>query len=310
MISLTFRQLEVFVEIVEHGGAAACAEKLGISQVSVNEHLKALEQNCGTVLLQRSRGVKGTLTDAGVQTYLIARQLVQKADALTSMYNGTRRDTTRRRIRFAAHEYIAERIGQRLASFVSAFPAIDLEQERRPFEGVIQGLSEGELEFAYFLSFGLVPEIESHCAWQEEVAFYVGENHPLAHREVVDPAELAVHPLISLPARTHFRRQFDALLESVGLDHVPNVVMGESHTFVLETLKKGHAIACLFELPTAPYLKLYGLTKVRLAFELPKMDVRCAVRSPFHHDMVIKQITSFLASSGDAGLEAISPAGE
>jgi LysR family transcriptional regulator, low CO2-responsive transcriptional regulator len=290
VISLTFRQLEVFVQFVEAGGASACADKLGISQVSVNEHLKALEQHCGAPLIVRRRGVRPALTDAGERTYRKARELLEGAAELTGGSSETRRAGDRRKIRIAAHEFIAERAGPALAGFMSAFPYIDLQTERRPFEGVLRGLQDGELELGAFLSFGPVPEIESFCAGHEEVALYVGESHPLARQEAVDPAELAKHAFIHLPPHTHIRKQFDALLRAGGVGEGPVVMTGDSMSLAVRTIAKGAVVCCLFVNMPKGILKHWSLHKVRLSCDLPKIDVRYAIRSPFHQDAMVQQL--------------------
>ena len=53
---ITFRQLEILSAVVEHGNFRRCAEALGISQVSVSEHMKSLEVQLGVELFLRSRG--------------------------------------------------------------------------------------------------------------------------------------------------------------------------------------------------------------------------------------------------------------
>lgn len=306
MIGLTFRQLEVFVQIVERGGTSRCAESLGISKVSVIEHLKALEGHCGSVLIRRRRGAPGVLTDAGEQTYARAREMLRQADVLVGAFNQTPNDTARRKLRFATHELISERVGARLFSFMSAFPLVELEQERRPFDGLLGGLQDGELEFGFFLSFGPVPEIDSVCAWQEEVAFYVAANHPLAGKASVDPAELAAFPFIHLPARSHLRKQIDALLHAFGLE-TAIAMTGESRALVVEALEHTSAVVCLFASLAEPAMASRNLCRIALNRSPPKLDVRYAIRPPFTRDRAIRRFIDWVVpepspASGRSGI--------
>ena len=65
MVDLTFRQLEVFVQIVECGSFRGAAEQLDIAQVSVSSHVSALETLRCTALSQGKRGATAGLTRHG-----------------------------------------------------------------------------------------------------------------------------------------------------------------------------------------------------------------------------------------------------
>lgn len=43
MSGFTIRQLEIFARVVEHGSFRRCADQLGVSQVSISEHVRELE---------------------------------------------------------------------------------------------------------------------------------------------------------------------------------------------------------------------------------------------------------------------------
>jgi DNA-binding transcriptional LysR family regulator len=57
-------QLRDFIAVIEEGGVRAAGRKLGLTQAAVSSNLRALERECGQLLLVRShRGVE--LTEAG-----------------------------------------------------------------------------------------------------------------------------------------------------------------------------------------------------------------------------------------------------
>lgn len=61
---MNFRQLECFVAVVEEGSFTRAARRLGISQPSLSQHIRTLEDECEGALLDRlPRGV--SLTPAG-----------------------------------------------------------------------------------------------------------------------------------------------------------------------------------------------------------------------------------------------------
>jgi DNA-binding transcriptional LysR family regulator len=77
--SVNLRQLEYFVAIAEHGSVTAAAEHLLVSQPSLSQQVRALEQELGGELLERlPRGVR--LTAAGQQLLTEAHATLQHAE--------------------------------------------------------------------------------------------------------------------------------------------------------------------------------------------------------------------------------------
>ena len=66
MLPSTFRQIEVFLAVVEAGSFAGAAAKLSITSASVSNHIKALERQMGQELFVRQRGRRVVLAEAGL----------------------------------------------------------------------------------------------------------------------------------------------------------------------------------------------------------------------------------------------------
>ena len=47
MPNVTLRRMEIFVAIVDEGSFAAAADRFGIAQPSVSEHIRTLERDVG-----------------------------------------------------------------------------------------------------------------------------------------------------------------------------------------------------------------------------------------------------------------------
>ncbi|MCV6610455.1 MAG: LysR family transcriptional regulator [Amphritea sp.] len=73
------RQMSLFARIVEAGSISAAAAQLELSKSVVSQHLKALEQELGVVLLKRTTR-RQHLTEAGQTFYERCRALNQVAD--------------------------------------------------------------------------------------------------------------------------------------------------------------------------------------------------------------------------------------
>ncbi|HEY0210697.1 LysR family transcriptional regulator [Acerihabitans sp.] len=85
-----FAALSAFVAVVEHGGFAPAARRLGVAASSLTRQLNGLEESLGTLLMNRStRSV--TLTETGRQYYEDARRILEdlvNADRSASEQSG------------------------------------------------------------------------------------------------------------------------------------------------------------------------------------------------------------------------------
>lgn len=78
---MDFRQLETFVQVVQSRSFSKAAEKLYITQPTVTNHIKNLEEEVGTLLLNRM-GRKISLTNAGTTLYNKAIDIINSLEMI------------------------------------------------------------------------------------------------------------------------------------------------------------------------------------------------------------------------------------
>lgn len=86
---MDFRQLETFVQVVQSKSFSKAAEELFITQPTVTNHIKNLEEEVGTLLINRM-GKKISLTNAGEILYNEALDIINSLQMIKhelSMYN-------------------------------------------------------------------------------------------------------------------------------------------------------------------------------------------------------------------------------
>jgi DNA-binding transcriptional LysR family regulator len=294
MIPLTFRQLEVFVRAVEAGSFRACAEQLSISQVSVGEHIRALEQQLDCKLFERRRGSAPILTYQGEQVFRHAQGILTAAVDLLATFDRAPRDRMRRRIRIGAHGFITGALAKRLAAFVAEHPEVDIELQKRSFADMISGLAHSELEVGYFLARGPVPELESFMAWEERMAFFAGTHHPLAHSAHVEPADLSGLPFAYLPARSHLRKVLDGILADLGITGCPVGLTSDDHVLIAEALGSSRSFACLFADGMEPYVERGALARLAFSKPVPPVQIRYTVRTAYRSDRTVASLLEAL----------------
>jgi DNA-binding transcriptional LysR family regulator len=148
--AFTLRQLEVFEIIRDCRSFRITAEKLGISQAAVSNHLKTLEEQLGVSLLVREPGKRPGLT---LQGMAFARDL-QPFLAAATVLNGHKRscaeiDASYRFKVYVGLSLLENYVRPKLDQFLRANPDIDLEfQAETPGPATLRKILEDRFDFA------------------------------------------------------------------------------------------------------------------------------------------------------------------
>lgn len=86
---LNYHHLHYFTNVVEEGGLAAAAKRLGVTHPTVSEQIKKLEEHLGLTLFHR-RGRRLHLSDDGKMVYSFAGQIFGIGSALLDAVEGRR----------------------------------------------------------------------------------------------------------------------------------------------------------------------------------------------------------------------------
>lgn len=247
MLAITFRQLQLFVEAVDLGSFRACAQRLGITQVSVSGQIAAMEKLIGSELFHRRRGATSTLTDEGRRVYDHAVILLHHAQNFMDELNDVREWNRQRRLIVTGSAYLSFRLTQAFADFAQKHP--DWQIEFQPCEGasVLELVENGRADVGFLMSAEGREPAGATPLWREPLSLYVGAGHPLAGRRNVPAAELSRQPLIYLPQRDPVRRVLDNTLQAAGIRGCPQAMQTSNAILARRTLKQGAAMGCLFD---------------------------------------------------------------
>ena len=78
---MTIRHLRIFIEVVKNGNMSAAASKLFISQPTVSQAIRELEEHYGVLLFDRLNR-RLYITDAGKRLFSYAKSVVKQFDDL------------------------------------------------------------------------------------------------------------------------------------------------------------------------------------------------------------------------------------
>jgi DNA-binding transcriptional LysR family regulator len=298
MITASPRRLSVFKTVVDHGGFNLAAATLGIAQPSVGAHIKALEIQVGQPLFYRTRGTRPQLTKAGEALYAYTLTALKVAEEASHRLFDLRA-TGARTISLAVHRDLTPRfLSTRIASFADRHPKVRIVTRIGIIEDVLDLVRRNEVNVGIFLTSGAISGLRSHVLAHEPLALVVAQNHPLARRHAVTPADLADFTFITGLRGSRYVRLVQRALARIGVEHIDVAMEVQESQAMKELVRHGTGIACLPRSTVDEDLANHQLTALNLATAIEPLEIRCTYREPA--DEITKQFIDHLRSASAA----------
>lgn len=297
MLGLTFRQLQIFVDVVDLGSFQACAQQHAITQVSVSGHVRAMERMIGRALFERRQGATSELTEDGHRLYRYAVPMLETARELMRELGADEEGRSRRRLVATGPGYVSFRLATVLADFAERFPEYQIEIEPNDSHPAAAIVARGDADIGFHV--GLEGTLPQPCEiiGREQVGFYVGTDHPFARRNTIDPAELAACPVLQLPRKDRMRDVIDAIMVQLGMVGNPVALQTANATLVRRTLLQGKAMACLFTHMASADVAAGDL----VALPLPQAPPAVEVGVLFSRRLAARRVATELVALARAG---------
>jgi DNA-binding transcriptional LysR family regulator len=138
--------LRTFVAVADSLSFTQAAHRLGLSQPTISQHIRKLEQAAGRMLVNRdTRQV--TLTDNGDAMLGFARTILAAQDKAVSYFTGT---AMRGRLRFGSADDLAlTQLPRVLREFRQLYPQINLELTVGQSGALVRRLQGGQLDLVF-----------------------------------------------------------------------------------------------------------------------------------------------------------------
>ena len=241
---MDLRQLEYFVAVCEELHFTKAAEKLGMSQPTLSQQIRSLENEVGTPLFDRI-GKRIVLTEAGrllldysIQMFRIRKNAVDAIDELCNHQRGAL-------VIGAIPSDLDYRITQLLIDFHKEFPHV-----RLTVLTSVEVLKQ-VLEMEVDIGIGILPlpdeRIVSIPLSSEEYVLVVPGNHELADRSSIDIEELRHISTVMYPKGTLGRELVDDCCRKFGFSLDP--IIETTTPFSLIHLVKANIGATIQPLP-------------------------------------------------------------
>jgi DNA-binding transcriptional LysR family regulator len=223
---MDLRRLEVFVKVAEIGSFSRAAEALFLTQPTVSEHVRALEDELGVQLLDRlGRGT--TPTRAGTLLLGYARRMLalsREASQAIEQFQGRVSGELTIGGSTIPGEYVMPEV---IGAFRGKYPDVRISLLIGSSREVTTWVEDGRVEIGVV---GVTPTsraLQARRLMADELVVVVGAEHPWAGRKTVTLDDLREEPMILRERGSGSRETFEQALEGVGLDLAAFRIVGE-----------------------------------------------------------------------------------
>lgn len=257
---MELRQLKYFVKTAETLNFSEAARALFVTQSTLSQQIRQLEQEFGTELFQRdSHSVM--LTESGEQLLPHAILTLQEAEScfcrisdLKEMLSGT--------LNIGITYTFAPILTETVKTFMNKYPGIKVNIFCKNMEELMGMLLKREIDFLLaFKPTESHEEVESHPLFDNFLSVIMSENHPLATQENLTLQDLEKYsvaiPAKGMQARNAFDESFPGELKKL------NIRVELNEVNVLLDLVKSSSQLITF-LSEATLYKTKGLKAIKL----------------------------------------------
>ena len=292
---MEFKQLGIFVELVEKENFSVTAAELGISQPTVSLQLKQLEDELDTPLFIRStRELK--LTDEGRNLYKEAKELLSRRKRIMNKFFNKDKRIISIGVSTISGSYILPNI---LEKYCKDFPDIKIEVHETNSLETIKKVEDYQVDLGIV---GMEKESENckfHPIYEDEFVF-ICPNTPY-YRQLKDSnptiKELAKEPLIIRESGSGIKDNMDKLLaaENLLVNNLNAVISINDEEVIKKLVAKGLGTSFISKVAVEDLVKeekilMIELTKYKERFRNLYVAWNKKVNLPSYVNELLEQI--------------------
>ncbi|TCZ75802.1 LysR family transcriptional regulator [Paenibacillus albiflavus] len=218
---MNINQLETLLTISRTMSFRKAGEMLNLTQPAVSAQIKSLEDEFGTMLIDRNQPV--TLTDSGKLFLEHAEKILGTVDELKQKL-ADMSQIPQGHIQIGTTTSIAMQILPRILSyFQEEYPNIKTAIHSMNSSQIMAAVENGSIDIGIGYLFDKNPNLEMSPLYYDTFELIVSHAHPLSKYSHLSVENLRNVPFILLTPETAARRFVEQVFKSYGL--VPNVVM-------------------------------------------------------------------------------------
>ncbi|WP_321531165.1 selenium metabolism-associated LysR family transcriptional regulator [uncultured Desulfuromonas sp.] len=257
------RRLEVFCKVVDLGSFTRAAEAALLSQPSVSEHIRTLEEHYNEKLIDRL-GRRAQPTHAGKILYQYARRIIQlkdEADQAIKQFQGNLSGKLAVGASTIPGAYL---LPPMIDSFKSSYSSIELMLKISGTTAVVEEILKGTLELGLIGTMWKDQRVECEEMFSDELVLTVYPDHPWAKKSSVYPGELLEMPFILREPGSGTRIEMTQGLKKAGVEvpHFQVVAEVGSNEAVRQGVRSRIGVAILSSLSVAEDIERGNLVMV------------------------------------------------
>ena len=196
---MELRQLKYFVRTAQTLNFSEAARSLYVSQSTLSQQIKSLENELGTILFQRDSH-SASLTQSGALLLPLAIQTLQDAEACKAQVNDLKEMLTGE-LNIGVTYSFSHILTQTIKNFVREYPGVKLNIFYRNMGELMEALRHREVDLVLaFKPDQPYNEIESSNLFGDRLSVIMRKDHPLAGRKSISLEELGRYRL-AIPAK-------------------------------------------------------------------------------------------------------------
>jgi DNA-binding transcriptional LysR family regulator len=206
---MDFDQLEIFLEVARLSSFSRAAEKRFRTQPAISSQIRALEEEVGARLLDRSGG-RVSLTAAGKLFFKYSEETIERRKTILTDIAETER-VPRGEIVVGANEGTCLHIlPEVFAQFKRDYPNVSVSIKRSDYAKILESILENAVDFGVVSLPVNDNRLEAQMIHRDHLVAITAPGHPLAAKKTVSVAEVATYPMV-LPKLGHTRDALDEL---------------------------------------------------------------------------------------------------
>ena len=261
-------RLKVFRAVAEHMSFRKAGEKLYLSQPAVTLQIKALEDELGTTVFERSaNGVSLTaagkiLLDYSDRLYRLAEEAENSIASLKGEAAGE--------LSLGASTTLAQYVlPPHLAAFARRFPAVQLRMFSQNTEHIVEGVALRHFGLGLIEGPPLRRDVKVEPWFEDELLLTVPASHEWAQTGTIPVEKLQDAPFITRELGSGSRHAVDAGLYKAGirLSSMHIVMELDSTEAILSCIEAGLGVGIVSEWALGRRLRAHSVATVRIGDE-------------------------------------------
>lgn len=303
---MTIIQLQYLIEVANCGSFSGASERCFVTQPSLSMQIKALEDELGVVLLDRSK--KPVIpTDAGNVVIAQAQETLRAYNYIRESVAELKGETSGK-LRLGVIPTIAPYLLHKfIPDFVKEFPRVELEIREMITADIIEALKHDNIDAAIVASGTCGDGIVEHDLFSDRFYAYVSPENPLFERTNIRIEDIDLKNLILLSRGNCMRDQIIELCQA--RRSVPSHYYFESGS--LDTLMRiVDCTACLTIIPemALEYIPAERRAQVKtLAKGATSRRIAIVVRRTYVKNSIISALESTIMAKAAPKAAAKSP---